>query len=84
MGVALDVSQSGILIESFQKVESEYLSIMATNKSNSILEIKGKVAYCRKTQSGKFKTGVMLQGSHDDNIRFVKELIRAYHVGKCK
>jgi hypothetical protein len=48
----------------------------------ALIEIKGKVAHCRKTESGKFKTGIMLQGTQEEKIRFVKELIRAYHYQK--
>lgn len=79
MGIILDISQNGILMETVQEVESKYLSLMVSNQTGQLIEIGGKVAYCRKADSGKFKTGITLQGTHDDNVRFVKELIRAYH-----
>ena len=82
IGVAIDISQSGLLIESAQKVESEYLSLMASNQNNELVEIDARVAYCRKLDSGKYHVGITLRGSHDDNIRFVKELIRAFHYRK--
>jgi len=82
IGVVLDISQSGILIESIQEVESAYLSLMASDQKNRLIEIKGKIAYCRKTESGKFRIGITLQGTQDDIIRFVKELIRVYHYRK--
>jgi hypothetical protein len=79
MAVVLDISQNGVLIESLQEVESTNLSLMASTQKNSLIKIEGKVAHCRKSESGKFRTGVKLQGTHEENIRFVKELIRAYH-----
>jgi hypothetical protein len=82
MGVALNISQNGLLIESMQKVESKYLSLMGSAQHNNLIQIKGKVAYCRKDESGKFKIGIMLQGTHEENVRFVKGLIRAYHYQK--
>ena len=82
MGVVLDISQNGLLIESIQEVDSINLSLMATTQKNTLIQIEGKVAYCRKAESGKFRTGIMLQGTHDENVRFVKELIRAYHYQK--
>ena len=81
LGVVLDVSQSGLLMESIQEVKSTNLSLMASTQKKSLVEIEGKVAHCRKAESGKFKTGIMLQGTQE-NIRFVKELIRAYHYQK--
>jgi hypothetical protein len=82
MGVVLDISQNGLLIESLQEVKSTNLSIMASTQKNSLIKIKGKVANCRKAQSGRFRTGIILQGTHEENVRFVKELIRAFHYQK--
>lgn len=82
IGIALDVSQNGLLIEANQEVESEYLSLMASNQNNELIEIEGRVAYCRKLDSGKYHMGMILQGTHDDSIQFVKELIRAFHCRK--
>ena len=77
--MVLDVSQNGLLIESIQEVESKNLSLVASTQKKSLINIEGKVAYCRKAESGKFRTGIMLQGTQEENVRFVKELIRAYH-----
>ena len=79
MGIILDISQTGLLIETVQEVESKYLSLMVSNQTGQLMEIEGKVAYCRKADSGKFKTGITLQGTHEENLQFVKELIRAFH-----
>lgn len=82
MGTVLDISQSGILMETVQEVESKKLSLMVTTLNNNLIEISGEVAYCRKAEPGKFKTGIILRGTHDDNVQFVRELIRAYHYQK--
>lgn len=79
MGIILDISQTGLLIETVQEVESKYLSLMVSNQTGQLMEIEGKVAYCRKADSGKFKTGITLQGTHEENLQFVKDLIRAFH-----
>ena len=81
-GVILDISQDGLLIESTQEVESKNLSLMASTQKNSLAKIEAKVANCRKAESGKFRTGILLQGTHEENVRFVKDLIRAYHYQK--
>jgi hypothetical protein len=78
----LDISQNGLLIESIQKVESSNLSLMASTKENRLIEIRGKVADCRKATSGNFRTGVLLQGSHEEIVRFISELVQAYHSQK--
>jgi c-di-GMP-binding flagellar brake protein YcgR len=82
MGVIKDISQNGLLIESLQAVESKDLSLMASTQKNKLIKIKGKVVSCRKDEFGKFKTGILLEGTHEENVRFVRELIRAYHYQK--
>ena len=82
LGVVSDISQKGLLIESIQKVESANLSLVASTKNNRLIEINGKVTHCRKAKSGKFRTGVVLQGSHEEIVRFISELVQAYHCQK--
>ena len=82
IGVVLDISQNGLLIESIQEVESPNLSLMASTQENSLIEIKGKVSDCRKATSGKFRMGVLLQGTHEENVRFIKELVQSFHCQK--
>ena len=79
IGVAIDISQSGLLIETAEKVESEHLSLVASTQNDKLIEIEARVAHCRKMDSGKYQMGITLQGSQEDNIRFVKELIRAFY-----
>lgn len=79
IGLILDVSQSGILFESIQKVESTILDMMIVDIKNKIVQISGKVAYCRITDGGKFKVGVGFEATYHQKIQFVKKLILAYH-----
>ncbi len=82
MGVALNISQSGILIETEDSVFSKYVTLISVDLKENIIEIKGKVAYCKKNKSGKYRTGIRFKGTHAQNIHFAKGLIRAYHYKK--
>jgi hypothetical protein len=75
MGVALNISQSGILIETAD-------SVFSVDLNKDIIEIKGKVAYCKKNKSKKYRVGISFEGTHAQNIRFVKGLIRSYYYNK--
>jgi c-di-GMP-binding flagellar brake protein YcgR len=77
MGVVLNVSQNGVLLEASCLVESEYVMLMAVDFNNKLIEIKGKIEYCRKDKSDKFKAGISLQGTYEENVRFVKKLLKA-------
>ncbi|MEJ2114170.1 MAG: PilZ domain-containing protein [Flavobacteriaceae bacterium] len=54
MGVALNISQSGILIETADSVFSKYISLTTVDLNGSVIEIKGKIAYCKKNESTKY------------------------------
>ena len=79
MGKALDVSQNGICLETARQVKSEYISLMTSDVEENLIEIKGRVAYSQKSGQNLFRTGIRLEGTHDENIRFAKKLIRVYY-----
>jgi hypothetical protein len=79
MGRALDVSQNGICLETARQVKFEYISLMTSDVEDNLIEIKGRVAYSKKSEQNLFRTGIRLEGTHDENIRFAKKLIRVYY-----
>ena len=78
MGAVLNISQNGVLLEASCLVESEYVMLMATDFNNKLIEIKGKIEYCKKDKSDKFKAGISLQGTHEENVRFERKLLKAH------
>jgi Tfp pilus assembly protein PilZ len=79
MGTALDVSQGGLLLETTHQIEPGDVILITTDDKDRLIEINGKAAYCREIGDGKFFVGISLQGSHNENIQFVRSMIRAYH-----
>lgn len=86
MGIALDISQGGLLLETAQQVETGNGILITADELDRIVEVNGKAVYCRETGSGKFNVGITFQGSHDENIHFVKCMVRAkyYRRGSIK
>jgi hypothetical protein len=84
IGVARDVSQNGIQIETFHEIKSEYALLMFFDLAKNPLEVRGKVIYCKKNESGQFNIGFKLQGTAKENILFVTALVRSYHYQKEK
>jgi Tfp pilus assembly protein PilZ len=77
MGSALDISQGGLLLETTQQIEPGNGILITADEQDRIVEIKGKAAYCREAGSGRFYIGISFQGTHDENIQFVKHIVRA-------
>ena len=84
VAVVRNVSQTGIQIEAFLEVKSEKLSLMFFDMHKNQIEVKGKVIYCSKNESGQFSIGIHLVGNEAENLRFVKALVKSYHYQKDK
>jgi Tfp pilus assembly protein PilZ len=83
-GTALDISQGGLLLETVSVIETEYVLLTIIDMEDKVMELKGKVAYCKKTDSGKYRTGVSFQGTKKKNIQFASTIVRTYHSQKNK
>jgi hypothetical protein len=82
MGVALNVSQNGIQLETDRMIDAKYIMLMFFDYRSNYVATRGEVIYSRKNDAGKFWTGIKLQGRNGDNLQFVKTLIQSYHYQK--
>jgi len=84
IAVVRNVSQTGIQIESFLEVNSKYLSLMFFDLDKHPIEVKGEVIYCKRNESGQFNIGINFVETSDENLQFVKALVKSYHYQKEK
>lgn len=82
MGAVLNASQTGIKIETYEEPDSDTGIISFVDLNKNMVEIKGKVVYSKQTSSGKFISGISLQGSSAEKLQFIKKLVRSYHYTK--
>ncbi len=82
MGKALNVSQSGIFIETPQMIFSEFISMMSVDDNNNLVEIMGEVIYSTVYKTGTFGSGIRFEGMHTENIQFVMKLIKVFNIRK--
>jgi hypothetical protein len=82
MGSALDISQGGVLLGTTQQIEPGNGILITADELDRIIEINGNAAYCREIGSGKFYVGISFKGTHDENIQFVKCMVRANYYRK--
>ena len=79
IGRAVNVSQSGILLETYEYIGSKYLFLVTTDVEDKLVEIVGKVVFSREISKSVFNSGVHFMGEHEDNVKFRRELIRVFH-----
>jgi hypothetical protein len=78
MGRTLNISESGILLETQFAIELEYLVIMTIALQEDLLEIKGKPIHTKSNKSGKFEVGIEFLEPDQDSIQLLKNFIAKY------
>lgn len=80
MGIALDISKSGILLETPYSIESGFLVLTATDKFKKFIEVNGRLIYSKKSSRGTYLCGIEFIGNDERVIDFITKLIRVYNV----
>jgi hypothetical protein len=78
MGKALDVSQTGLKLETAYPIEGHRISLMTSAMDNRLMEIVGKPLYCHQVESGLYHTGIEFTGSKAEVRAFATELVRLH------
>jgi hypothetical protein len=82
IGKALNISQSGLFIETTRIISSKYISLMSIDPDNKLIEMNGRVAYSRSIGSGKFGTGINFQAPANEGIQFAINLVKVFSYRK--
>lgn len=82
LGIALDISKGGILLETPYAIESNFLVLTATDKMKKIIEVNGKLIYSKKVTSGTYLCGIEFTGNDERIKDFITNLILVYNVHK--
>jgi hypothetical protein len=75
MGRTLNISESGILLETHFPIEPEYLVLMTIALKEDLLEIKGKPIHSRSNETGEFEIGIEFLDPDQDSIRLLYNFI---------
>ena len=84
MGIALDISQNGILLETAQMIQEKNIYLVFVDLEENMTRIIGRVVFSVKNKDGNFKSGINFEGDPDENIAFATKLIQAYQVHKAE
>ena len=79
MGKTIDISIGGILLETSVRIESKYILLATIDLKGNLIEIRGKVAYSRKIESGEFLNGIQFLETPERQIKIIAEFIKVHH-----
>ena len=84
VAVVRNVSQTGVQIETFLPIRSEYVSLMFFDMDQKPIEVKGEVIYSDRNDSGQYNIGISFVEKSKETLQFVKALVKSYHYQKQK
>lgn len=80
LGIAVDISKGGILLETPYTIESSYLVLTAIDKLKKIIEVQGRLIYSKKSPRGTFLCGIEFIGNDERVKDFITKLVLEYSV----
>jgi c-di-GMP-binding flagellar brake protein YcgR len=79
MSRTLDISRGGILLETAYPIESGCLSMMTVDMDNNLIEIKGKLIHCSKSDTTMYHSGIKFIGADEQITKFVTQMIKVFN-----
>jgi hypothetical protein len=78
MSRALDISRAGILLETPYLIKSGCLSMMTVDMNNNLIEIKGELIHCSKSDTEMYHSGIKFISAEEQVTKFVTQIIKVY------
>ena len=78
MGRTLNVSESGILLETHFAVDLNHTVMLTIGLEEEIIEIRGKPVHSKKNEHGLHEVGIQFQGSNKTVTQTIKKYVKAF------
>lgn len=75
MGRTLNISESGILLETHFRIEPEHIVKLTISLEEDLLDIKGKPVHTRTNQEGKYEIGIEFFEFDQKSIELLKKFV---------
>jgi len=82
MGRTLNISESGILLETHFPIESKHTLQLTISLEEDLLDIKGKPIHIRSIQGGKHQIGIQFLDLDPKSTKILKKFISAGGIKK--
>lgn len=78
MGRTLNVSEGGILLETYKPVDPAYAVLLSIGLADNVVEIRARVVYNRIIEDGLFACGLSFQEIDRDSLPVLNDFIRVF------
>jgi hypothetical protein len=83
MGRSLNVSESGILLETHFPIDDQHIVTLTLGLEEDLVDIKGRPIHTRKNDAGKYEVGIEFLKSNEKTRKSLKKFIDSFQ-GKNK
>jgi len=77
MGRTLNVSESGILLETHVPMDAQQIVSLTIGLEDELIDVRGKVVHCKPGPSGKFESGILFLQMQEAVLPILKKYIQA-------
>jgi hypothetical protein len=78
MGRSLNVSESGILLETHFPIDDQHTVTLTLGLEEDLVDIKGRPIHTRKNDAGKYEVGIEFLKSNEKTRRSLKKFIDSF------
>lgn len=79
LGIAMDISKGGILLQTADAIESGLIALAATDREKNLIKVKGRLAYSKKSSIGTYLSGIKFIGMELQVTKFIVNLVKEYN-----
>lgn len=83
MGRTLNVSESGILLETAVPMDIDAMAYVTIAFEDELVDVKGRVVRCKETAENAYEMGIEFIDIDDKRLHFIKEYIKVF-LASCK
>ncbi|UCF93204.1 MAG: PilZ domain-containing protein [Desulfobacterales bacterium] len=82
MGRTLNVSETGILLETHFPIAPEHTVILSIGLKEDLIDVKGKPVHFRSAENQKYAVGIQFLEPDKKAIRIIRKFIQAFNHAK--
>jgi len=78
IGRTLNVSEGGILLETYSPIEARNMLSLAIGLENDLMDFKGKIIYSKAFRENRFEHGIKFVDLDERKLNFLKQYISMF------
>ena len=78
MGRTLNVSEGGILLETYAPIDPQYIVSLTISLEDDLMDIRGKVVFNKERDDGKFESGIQFLAADEAKVRILRQFAEIF------